>query len=90
MTLGNILFQAAEKDLAHNKKQGIEYIESVIDGKFTIKLVSAIYKDAEIECSLPDVGNDESQNYLRLYFLSMVYNAAIFGMKRMNHKKNKI
>lgn len=88
MTLGDILQSAATKDLAGENKNKLLYIESVKDVKFNIKL-SSMFEEGFLECSLPDSGTDESQNYLRIYFLSMVYNAAIHGMKRMKHKKNK-
>lgn len=89
MTLGDILQQAAVKDLAHNHMNGMLYSELVVDGKFEIKFTCDKFKEASIECSVPDKGTEEEKNYLRLYFLSMVFNAAIHGMKRMKHKKNK-
>lgn len=88
MTLGDILQSAAIKDLAGLNKNKLLYMESIKDGKFGIKL-SSMFEEGFIECELPDAGTDESKNYLRLYFLSMVYNAAVHGMKRMKHTKKK-
>jgi len=89
LTLGDILWEAASKDLAWNKKHKLLYMELVKDGKFEIKLSSSLEKDAYIECSCPDDGKEESKNYLRLYFLSMAFNAAIYGMRRLKNKKIK-
>ncbi len=90
MNLGDILSQAAIKDLAHGNKNGLLYKEFVEDGKFCIKFSCKSSPEATIDCSVPDKGTDEEKNYLRLYFLSMVFNTAVHGMKRMKHKKHKI
>lgn len=87
MTLGEILSQAAVKDLAGANKKDLVYTELVKGGKFEIKLQSLSDKEAYIECSVPDKNTEEEKNYLRLYFLSMVFNAATYGMKRL--RKNK-
>lgn len=89
MTLGDILSQAAIKDLAAVKKQGLLYTEFSKEGKFEIKLSSKTHPDAFIECSIPDKNSEEEKNYLRTYFLSMVFNAAIHGIERSKHKKKK-
>lgn len=90
MTLGNILESAAVKHLAFPEQKGdLDYTESEKDGRFCINFSSAKSPEAAIECSVPFTGSDEEKNYLRLYFLSMVYNAAIHGMKRLKHKKSK-
>jgi len=89
MDLGEILKQAATKDLSHNGKKGIAYTELINSGKFEIKLSSSVYPEAFIECSLPNVTTEEEKNYLRIYFLSMIFNAAIYGTKRLNYKKSK-
>lgn len=82
MTLGDILTEATVKDLAGGKKNQLLYQEYVKDGEFKIKLSSGTDTDAYIQCSVPDKGLEEEKNYLRAYFLSMVFNAAIYGMKR--------
>lgn len=87
MTLGDILMQAAQKDLAGVMKGKIIYSEFIKEGKFEIKLQSLSEKDAFIECSVPDKGTEEEKNYLRLYFLSMVFNAAIISTKKNKHRK---
>jgi hypothetical protein len=89
MTLGDILSQSAIKDLAGEKKNGLLYTELIKEGKFEIKLTSTVFPDAFIECSIPDNNLEDEKNYLRTYFLSMIFNAAIHGMKRFKHKKNK-
>lgn len=90
MNLGNILEIAAEKDLAFkDKKNGLHYREFVEDGKFQIKFSCKSFPEASIDCSVPDNGLDDEKNYLRTYFLSMVFSAAVHGMKRLKHKKNK-
>lgn len=89
MALGDILKQAAVKDLAGKSKNQLVYTEQVIDDKFEIRLTSLTHKDAFIECSIPDKNSEDEKNYLRTYFLSMVFNAAIHGMKRMKHAKKK-
>jgi hypothetical protein len=89
MTLGDILMQAVKKDLAWNNANGISYSELVADGKFIIKFSSSKFKEATIECSVPYSGKQEEENYARLYFLSMAFNAAILGMKREKNKNKK-
>lgn len=90
MTLGDILQQAIQKDLAGKEiENGLSYTELVIDNRFCIKMASTKYAEANIECSVPYTGSQEEENYCRLYFLSMVFNAAVHGMKRLKHKKNK-
>lgn len=89
MTLGEVLQTAVSKDLAHGGKKGMVYTEFINNGKFECKLSSSLYPEASIECSAPDDGTEETKNYARAYFLSMVFNAAIYGTKRMNYKKNK-
>lgn len=89
MDLGEIFEMAAKKDLAAPpKKFNIKYKEEVKDGKFEIKLTS-IFEEAYVECSIPYSGFEEEKNYLRTYFLSMVFNAAIVGMKRTKDKKKR-
>lgn len=90
MTLGEILKQAIDKDLASaNKNNKLTYMESIKGDKFEIKMSSQLFPEAQIICSVPDKGTEEEKNYLRLYFLSMVFNAAVHGMKRLKHKKQK-
>lgn len=89
MTLGDILQKAAKDDLSGLSKGDLTYLELVKDGKFEIKLYSKTDRDAFIECSVPDKGTEEEKNYLRLYFLSMVFNAGIYAMKKKKHKKGK-
>ena len=90
MTLGDVLQQAVQKDLASNGvNNGLVYSELVKEGRLEIKLSSTKHEEATVECSIPFNGYPEEENYLRLYFLSMVFNAAVHGMKRMKHKKNK-
>lgn len=87
MTLGDILSQVAEKDMAGGKKLSLLYEEKWKDGKFRIRLISDTDRDAYIHTSVPcDEGNEESYNYARAYFLSMVFNAALYSVKR--GKKN--
>ena len=63
MTLGDILKQAAIKDLAGKNKNQLVYTEQVVDDKFEIRLTSLTHKDAFIECSIPDKNiEDESFN----------------------------
>ncbi len=88
MALNDILKQVAEKDFSGENKNLLGYTEFIKDGKFCIKMTSK-FEEATIECSCPDNGLEDEKNYLRLYFLSMVFNAAVHGMKRMKHKKNK-
>lgn len=89
MGLGHVLSEAAKKDLSHEGANGLIYSELVVGDKFEIRLTSTKNPEAFIECSLPNTGKEEDENYLRMHFISMIYNAAIHGMKRMNHKKYK-
>lgn len=94
MTLGDILTQVAEKDTAGGQKLSLLYEEKVDDGKFKIRLISDTDREAYIHCSvpydvcLPDEELEGKKNYLRGYFLSMVFNAAIYGMKRKKQSKD--
>lgn len=89
MTLGEILQHAAIKDLAGLQKNQLLYTERIVEDKFEIRLTSLVFKEAFIECSIPNKDAEEEKNYLRTYFLSMVFNAAIHGMKRMKQAKKK-
>jgi hypothetical protein len=88
MTLGDILTEVAKKDMAGGKKLELLYEETIEDGKFKIRLLSDTDRDAYIHTSvpydvcLPDEELEGKKNYCRAYFLSMVFNAAIYGMKR--------
>jgi len=87
MTLGDILKKGCEDDLAHLKKDAT-YEEFIKGGSFWIRLSSKQHKEAFIECSAPFIViTEELKNYTRLYFLSMLYNAAIYGMKKQKHRK---
>jgi hypothetical protein len=95
MTLGEILTTVAEKDLAGGHKLSLQYEEKVENGKFKIRLISDTDRDFYIHTSvpydvcLPDEELEGKKNFCRAYFLSMVFNAAIYGMKR-DKKNNKI
>lgn len=90
MTLGDIIQQAIQRDMAGKEvKNELSYNEFVVNNRFCIKFASAKHPEATIECSVPYTGMQEEENYCRLYFLSMAFNAAIFGMKRKNIKHTK-
>lgn len=90
MTLGDILQLAATRDPAGKEVQnGLSYSELVIENRFCIKMSSEKHPEATIECSVPYNGTQEEENYCRLYFLSMAFNAAVHGMKRKNLKHTK-
>lgn len=87
MTLGDILAEVAKRDIAGGKKLDLLYEEKEKEGKFTIRLLSQSDPDAYIHCSVPyDVtmrrSRDETENYARANFLSMVFNAALYSIKR--------
>lgn len=90
MHLGDIIQQAIQRDMAgKDSPNGLSYSELVVDNRFCIKFASAKHPEATIECSVPYNGTQEEENYCRLYFLSMAFNAAIYGMKRKNIKHSK-
>lgn len=89
MTLGEILKTVVEKDLSAVKKNTLTYIEKTHEGQFIIKLSSIEDREAYIECKLPTIGTEDERNYLRSYFLSMAFHAAVYGMKRQKSKKFK-
>jgi hypothetical protein len=83
MTLGDIIQQAVQRDLAGQiTKNGLVYTEMVKGNRFCIKLSSTKHPEATLECSVPYNGLPEEENYARLHFLSMAFNSAIYGMKR--------
>lgn len=82
MTLGDIIMEVVKKDLAGGHKLSIKYEEKIEEGKFKIKLLSESDKEAFIHCAVPYDGLEATENYARAYFLSMVFNAAIYGVKR--------
>ncbi len=88
MTLGDILKNVSENDVAGGKKNELKYTEEVKDGFFEIRLNSK-FQDGYIETKIPYNGLEDEKNYCRAYFLSMVFNAAVHGMKRLKHTKNK-
>lgn len=90
MNLAEIFQMAVTRDPAGKEVQnGLSYNEFVVDNRFCIKFASAKHPEATIECSVPYHGSQEEENYCRLYFLSMAFNAAIYGMKRKNIKHTK-
>lgn len=94
MTLGDILTEVAQKDMAGGKKLSLLYEEKIDNGKFKIRLIADTDRDAYIHCSIPyDVTLpveelERKKNYARSYFLSMVFNAAIYGMKQKKQNRN--
>lgn len=89
MALEEIFAEVAKKDMAGGKKLGLLYEEKYVDGNIKISLRSEADSEAYLHCSIPFDGLEATKNYARAYFLSMVFNAAIHGMKR-NKKDNKI
>ncbi len=90
MTLGDIIQQAIQRDMAGEKEQnGLSYTEFVKGNRFCIKFSSSKHPEATIECSVPYSGTQEEENYCRLYFLSMAFNSAVFGRKRIHNTKCK-
>lgn len=91
MTLGDIIQQAIRRDLAGKDTgiNGLSYIELIKDNRFHIKFSSSKHPEATIECSVPYSGTQEEENYCRLYFLSMVFNSAVHGRKRIHNTKRK-
>lgn len=87
MTLGDILTEVVKKDMAGGKKLDLLYEEKIEDGKFKIRLLSETDPDSYIHCSVPYDGTEGVENYARAYFLSMVFNAAIHGVKRKKQDK---
>jgi hypothetical protein len=90
MHLGQILESAALKNLCEpdkNKKIPYTYFEGIVDGKYTIRLQSVKDRDAYLESELPGTGTEDERNYLRLYFLSMCFNSAIYGQIKIKFKK---
>lgn len=92
MNLGQILQEACLRNLSEpikTKLNPISYQEWEDDGKFKIELLSTDHKEAYIHCELPNLGNEQERNYLRMYFLSMCFNAAIYGMKKQKQFKKR-
>jgi len=90
MGLGGIIQMAIQRDMAGKEVQnGLSYSELVVDNRFCIKMSSEKHPEATVECSVPYTGMQEEENYCRLYFLSMVFNAAVHGMKRRSVKSHK-
>jgi len=89
MTLGEIFKEAAKRDLSAREKKGIEYSEIIENGRHQIRLSCEAFKEAWIETDVEEGYLEANQNYNYLYFLSMVFNAAIYGMKRMKEVKRK-
>jgi hypothetical protein len=91
MTLGDIIQQAIQRDLAAKEigSNGLSYTELIKDNRFHIKFSSSKHPEATMECSVPYSGTQEEENYCRLYFLSMAFNSAVFGRKRIHNTKRK-
>lgn len=89
MALEDIFAEVAKKDMAGGKKLGLLYEEKYVDGNIKISLRSEVDPDGYLHCTVPFDGLETTKNYARAYFLSMVFNAAIYGMKRKK-KDNKI
>lgn len=83
MTLGDVIMEVVKKDMAGGKKLDLDYQETYKDGRFRVRLISETDPDAYIHTSVPcEEGEEEKYNYARAYLLSMVFNAAIYGIKR--------
>lgn len=100
MGLGEVLTQAAKMDLSGQKeltfggatKSRMRYSEEITeDGRFQIRLCSTVAGEEEvyIENSIPNDGSETSQNYARMYFLSMVFNAGLYGMRKQKQTDKK-
>lgn len=90
MTIADVFKDAISRDLSGVLKGQVTYNEMVIGDKFKITLKHIKDRDAFIQCEAPDNGLEDERNYLRLYFLSMVFNAAIWGMKKMKSNKKRL
>jgi hypothetical protein len=99
MGLGDVLKEAAKLDLAGQKvlsfsgatKSTMKYTEEIKDGRFEIRLFSTVEgeEDVFIENSIPYDGSEMTENYARMYVLSMIFNAGLHGMKRLKKKEPK-
>ena len=99
MGLGDVLKQAAKLDLSGQKeltfggatKSRMRYTEEIKDGRFEIRLYSTVEgeEDVFIENSIPYDGSETTENYARMYLLSMVFNAALYGMRKQKKKEPK-
>lgn len=97
MGLGDVLKEAARLDLSGQKeltfggatKSRMKYTEEIKDGRFEIRLCSTVpgEEDVFIENSIPYDGSETSQNYARMYHLSMLHNAALYGMRKQKEPK---
>lgn len=88
MTLGDVLAEAARRDISIEgralplKEGPFRYTELLKEGRFEIRLSSTTDENAFVETSIPADGLVATENYCRVQFLSMVFKAAIAGMKR--------
>lgn len=99
MGLGDILKQAAKMDLSGQKelsfggatKSRMKYTEEIKDGRFEIRLCSTVpgEEDVFIENSIPYDGSETTENYARMYHLSMLNNAALYGMRKQKQTDKK-
>ena len=96
MSLGEVLTQAAKLDLSGQKeltyggatKSRMRYTEEIKDGRFEIRLFSTVEgeEDVFIENSIPYDGSETTENYARMYLLSMIFNAGLSGMRKQKQK----
>lgn len=89
MTLADVFKEAIKRDMSSSGFNQMFYREIEDGGKLQITFGSNKFPEATIEVILPSNGKPEEENYARIYFLSMVFNAAIYGMKRKKDSKNK-
>lgn len=93
MTLGEVFAEAARRDVSNEgralplKEGSTRYSEFLKEGRFEIRLSSPNDPDAFIECSIPATGFISDENGCRIVFLSMVFKAAIAGMKRKKQSR---
>jgi hypothetical protein len=91
--------QAAKLDLSGQKeltfggaiKSRMRYTEEIKDGRFEIRLFSTVEgeEDVFIENSIPYDGSETTANYARMYLLSMIFNAGLYGMRKQKGKEKK-
>lgn len=90
MHLGEIFASAALKNLCEpnrEKQTPYMYFEGIVDGKYTIRIKSTKYREGLLETALPNSGTEDERNYLRMLFLSMCFNSALYGQIKKKFKK---
>lgn len=70
-------------------EKNVKYEETVENGRFKITLSSTLDKWKAVTCEQSDTDGERGRNKLRVYFINMLFQAAIYGVTWQEPENNK-